>query len=86
MWVQLLSSKDEVVAAIKNFQAAIEVATGRKLKTLQTDHGGGSSPRWNSVATALNTASSVNSLLRTPRNKMELLISATNASSTWHGA
>jgi hypothetical protein len=37
MWVQLLSSKDEALVAIKNFQSSIEVETGRKLKTSCTD-------------------------------------------------
>jgi hypothetical protein len=41
MWLQLLSSKDQAPSAIKNFQAAVEVESGRKLKVLRTDHGGG---------------------------------------------
>jgi IS30 family transposase len=40
MWIQLLSSKGQASAAIKNFQASVEVETGRKLKTLRTDRGG----------------------------------------------
>jgi transposase InsO family protein len=40
MWIQLLSSKDQVSAAIKNFQASVEAQIGRKLKTLRTDRGG----------------------------------------------
>jgi hypothetical protein len=40
MWLVLLPSKDYAAAAIKNFQASVEVETGRKLKTLRTDRGG----------------------------------------------
>ena len=40
MWIQLLSSKDQASAAIKNFQASVEVETGQKLKTLRNDRGG----------------------------------------------
>jgi hypothetical protein len=41
MWLQLLSSKDQASSAIKNFQAAVKVESGRKLKVLRTDGGGG---------------------------------------------
>jgi transposase InsO family protein len=41
MWLRLLSSKDQAPAAIKNFQAAVEVESGRKLKVLRTDRRGG---------------------------------------------
>jgi hypothetical protein len=41
MWLQLLSSKDQAPSFIKNFQAAIEVESGHKLKVLRTDGGGG---------------------------------------------
>ena len=40
MWLHLLSSKDQAAAAIKNFQAAVEVESGRELKVLRTDRGG----------------------------------------------
>ncbi|WVZ53904.1 hypothetical protein U9M48_004791 [Paspalum notatum var. saurae] len=40
MWLRLLSRKDQAPAAIKNFQAAVEVESGRKLKVLRTDRGG----------------------------------------------
>lgn len=40
MWLVLLPSKDGAPSAIKNFQAAVEVETGRKLKALHTDRGG----------------------------------------------
>jgi hypothetical protein len=40
MWLCLLSSKDQAPSKIKNFQAAVEVETGLKLKVLRTDHGG----------------------------------------------
>jgi transposase InsO family protein len=40
MWLVLLPGKDHAAAAIKNFHAAVEVETGRKLKTLRTDRGG----------------------------------------------
>jgi transposase InsO family protein len=40
MWLVLLPSKDHATAAIKNFQASVEVETLRKLKTLRTDCGG----------------------------------------------
>jgi transposase InsO family protein len=40
MWVRLLSSKDQAPSEIKNFQAAVEVETGKKLKVLRTDRGG----------------------------------------------
>jgi hypothetical protein len=41
MWLQLLSSKDQAPSFIMNFQAAIEVESGHKLKVLCTDGGGG---------------------------------------------
>jgi hypothetical protein len=40
MWVALLSSKDEAMAAFLNFQARVEAETGRKVGTLRTDRGG----------------------------------------------
>jgi hypothetical protein len=40
MCLRLITSKDQALAEIRNFQAAIEVETGKKLKVLQTDHGG----------------------------------------------
>jgi transposase InsO family protein len=40
MWLFLLRSKDEAAEAIQRFQARVERETGRKLKTLMTDHGG----------------------------------------------
>jgi transposase InsO family protein len=40
MWLQLLSSKDQPPSEIKNFQAVVEVETGKKLKVLRTDQGG----------------------------------------------
>ncbi|WVZ77310.1 hypothetical protein U9M48_025192 [Paspalum notatum var. saurae] len=40
MWLHLLPSKDHAPAAIKNFQAAVEVESGRKLKVLRIDRGG----------------------------------------------
>lgn len=40
MWLHLLSSKDQAPAEIMNFQASVEVETGRKLKVLRTDREG----------------------------------------------
>lgn len=40
MWLRLPSRKDQAPTKIKNFQAAVEVETGRKLKVLRTNHGG----------------------------------------------
>jgi transposase InsO family protein len=40
MWVRLLKSKDEAPAAIKQWQALVEVETGRALQVLRVDHGG----------------------------------------------
>lgn len=40
LWLILLASKDEAAAAIKKFQAGVEVETGRKLRALRTDRGG----------------------------------------------
>jgi hypothetical protein len=40
MWLHLLSSKNQAAVAIKNFQATVEVESGRKLKVLRTDRGG----------------------------------------------
>ena len=40
MWLVLLSNKSEAAAAIKKFQAGVEVETGRKLRALRTDRGG----------------------------------------------
>ena len=39
MWLSLLASKDEAPAAIKRFQASVEVESGRKLRVLCTDNG-----------------------------------------------
>jgi hypothetical protein len=41
MWIQVLSSKNQAPSVIKNFQAAVEVGTGKKLKVMCTDGGGG---------------------------------------------
>ena len=40
MWLHLLSSKDEVPAVVKEFQAQVETETGKKLCVLWTDRGG----------------------------------------------
>jgi transposase InsO family protein len=40
MWLHLLTSKDEVPAAIKRFKAQVETETGKKLRVLRTDRGG----------------------------------------------
>ena len=40
MWLQLLTSKDEAVAAIKKFRMRKEAESGKKLCVLRTDHGG----------------------------------------------
>lgn len=40
MWVKILCSKDQAVAAIKQFQAEAEAETGKKLGALRTDRGG----------------------------------------------
>ena len=40
MWLQLLTSKDEVATAIKKFKMRAEAESGKKLCTLRTDHGG----------------------------------------------
>lgn len=40
MWVTLLKFKDKAVAAIKQFQARVELEAGRKLKVLRIDRGG----------------------------------------------
>lgn len=40
MWLVLLSSKDSAPDAIKHVQVEAEVASGKKLKYLQMDHGG----------------------------------------------
>jgi hypothetical protein len=41
MWIRVLSSKDQAPSVIKNFQAAVEVETGKKLKVLWIDRGEG---------------------------------------------
>jgi hypothetical protein len=41
MWLCLLASKDQAASEIKNFQVVMEVETGKKLKILRTDPGGG---------------------------------------------
>ena len=40
MWLQLLTSKDEVAAVIKKFKMRAEAESGKKLRVLMTDHGG----------------------------------------------
>lgn len=40
MWIVLLRSKDEAIAAVQKFQAAAELESGCKLKVLRTDRGG----------------------------------------------
>ena len=40
MWVALLAAKSDTLAAVKKFQARVEVETGRHLRVLRTDNGG----------------------------------------------
>ena len=40
MWLQLLTSKDEVAVAIKKFKTRAEAESGKKLRVLRTDRGG----------------------------------------------
>lgn len=40
MWLQLLTSKDEVVVAIKNFHVHVKVESRKKLWVLRMDRGG----------------------------------------------
>jgi hypothetical protein len=37
MWLQLISTKDEAAATIKQFQARAEAESGKKLRVLRTD-------------------------------------------------
>ena len=39
MWLQLLTSKDKVAAAIKKFKTRAEAKSGKKLHVLRIDHG-----------------------------------------------
>jgi len=39
IWLQLLTSKDEVVEAIKKFKVRAEAENGKKLRVLRTDRG-----------------------------------------------
>ena len=39
MWLQLLTSKDKVAAAIKKFKIRAEAESGKKLRVLRTDRG-----------------------------------------------
>ena len=38
MWLQLLTSKDEAIAAIKKFKTRAEAESGKKLRVLRTNH------------------------------------------------
>jgi len=40
MWLQLLTSKDEAVEAIKKFKAHADAESDKKLRELRTDRGG----------------------------------------------
>jgi len=40
MWLQLLTSKDEVAAAIKKFKMRVEAESGKKHRVLRTNRGG----------------------------------------------
>jgi hypothetical protein len=40
MWVKMLTTKDQAAEAMKQYQAAAEAETGRKLKVLRSDRGG----------------------------------------------
>ena len=40
MWLQLLTSKDEAMEAIKKFKMRAEAESGKKLRMLRTDRGG----------------------------------------------
>jgi transposase InsO family protein len=40
MWATLLATKSDTLAAVKKFQAKVEVETGRCLHVLRTDNGG----------------------------------------------
>ena len=41
MWLQLLTSKTEAAEAVKKFKARAEAESGKKLRVLRTDRGGG---------------------------------------------
>jgi hypothetical protein len=40
MWLSLLANKSDALAAVQQFQACVEVETGRRLRVLRTDNGG----------------------------------------------
>ena len=40
MWVSLLVAKSDTLAAVKKFEAKVEVEKGRRLRVLRTDNGG----------------------------------------------
>jgi transposase InsO family protein len=40
MWVTLLAAKSDTLATVKQFQARVEVESGRRLRVLRTDNGG----------------------------------------------
>jgi hypothetical protein len=61
MCLQLLSCKDQSPSEIKNFHAAVEVETGKRLKVLRT-YQGGNSCLWNLGSTIPRTASTASSL------------------------
>jgi hypothetical protein len=40
MWVAILAAKSDTLAALKKFQAKVEVESGRRLHVLRIDNGG----------------------------------------------
>ena len=85
MWLVLLPSKDHAACAIKNFQAGIEVETGRKLKVLRTDRGG-NSPLLSLAGTVQSAACTGSSPLLIPRSRMGWWNAGTRVSWPWRAA
>jgi hypothetical protein len=85
MWLVLLPSKDQAATAIKNFQAAVEVETGRKLKALCTDRGGDSPPP-SSASTVQSGVYTGSSPPRTPHSRTGWLSAGTRVSWRWRAA
>jgi hypothetical protein len=79
MWLMLLPCKDHAPAAIRNFQVAVEVETGRKLKALRTDRGGSSLPL-SSGGTARRQESSGNS---PPHIHLSIMVWWSDATRAW---
>lgn len=69
MHVYMLKSKDQATAALAKYKAEVENAVEKKIKTIRSDHGGGSFCQQLLQGFVRQLGSGGNSLLPTHRSK-----------------